>query len=136
MRLSLSFFASSTAAAHGSSARTRRTSLVSLSPTATEILFAIGAGDQVEAVDQYSYFPADAPVTDLSGFDPNVEASRVQLSEALPQTLAALDLQLELDIVDMAEGFDPATMLLGDGLHPNGIGDAHLAARWHAAWPD
>jgi iron complex transport system substrate-binding protein len=48
--------------------------IVSLSPTATEILFAIGAGDQVVAVDVFSYFPDEAPVTDLSGFDPNVEA--------------------------------------------------------------
>lgn len=48
--------------------------IVSLSPTATEILFAIGAGDQVVAVDSYSYFPEQAPVTELSGFDPNVEA--------------------------------------------------------------
>lgn len=48
--------------------------IVSLSPTATEILFAIGAGDQVVAVDVFSYFPDEAPVTNLSGFDPNVEA--------------------------------------------------------------
>ena len=48
--------------------------IVSLSPTATEILFAIGAGDQVIAVDEYSYYPPEAPVTDLSGWDPNVEA--------------------------------------------------------------
>ena len=48
--------------------------IVSLNPTATEMLFAIGAGDQVVAVDQFSYFPAEAPVTDLSGFDPNIEA--------------------------------------------------------------
>ncbi len=48
--------------------------IVSLSPTATEILFAIGAGDQVVAVDQFSYYPPEAPVTDLSGWDPNVEA--------------------------------------------------------------
>jgi iron complex transport system substrate-binding protein len=48
--------------------------IVSLSPTATEMLFAIGAGDQVEAVDDQSNYPSDAPVTDLSGFEPNVEA--------------------------------------------------------------
>ena len=48
--------------------------IVSLSPTATEILFAIGAGDQIVAVDQFSYYPPEAPVTDLSGWDPNVEA--------------------------------------------------------------
>ncbi len=50
------------------------TKIVSISPTSTEILFAIGAGDQVVAVDDYSNFPAEAPVTDLSGFQPNVEA--------------------------------------------------------------
>jgi iron complex transport system substrate-binding protein len=48
--------------------------IVSLSPTATEMLFAIGAGDQVVAVDEYSYYPAEAPVTSLSGFTPNLEA--------------------------------------------------------------
>jgi len=48
--------------------------IVSLSPSATEILFAVGAGDQVTAVDAFSYYPEEAPVTDLSGFDPNVEA--------------------------------------------------------------
>jgi len=48
--------------------------IVSLSPTATEDLFAIGAGDQVIAVDDQSNFPPEAPMTDLSGFEPNVEA--------------------------------------------------------------
>lgn len=48
--------------------------IVSLSATATEILFAIGAGDQVVAVDDQSNFPLDAPITDLSGYQPNVEA--------------------------------------------------------------
>lgn len=48
--------------------------IVSLSPSATEILFAIGAGDQVVAADEYSTYPADAPTTDLSAYDPNVEA--------------------------------------------------------------
>ena len=50
------------------------TSIVSLSPTATEMLFAVGAGDQVVAVDEFSYYPEEAPVTDLSGFEPNLEA--------------------------------------------------------------
>lgn len=48
--------------------------IVSLSPTATEMLYAIGAGDQVVAVDDRSDYPAEAPVTDLSGYTPNVEA--------------------------------------------------------------
>ena len=50
--------------------------IVSLSPTATEMLYAIGAGKQVVAVDDYSNFPAEAVAlgTALSGFEPNVEA--------------------------------------------------------------
>ncbi len=48
--------------------------IVSLSPTATEMLFAIGAGDQVVAVDQYSNFPSDAPAPSLDGFAPDLEA--------------------------------------------------------------
>jgi iron complex transport system substrate-binding protein len=48
--------------------------IVSLSPTATETLFAIGAGAQVIAVDDQSDYPKNAPRTTLSGFTPNVEA--------------------------------------------------------------
>lgn len=48
--------------------------IVSLSPTATESLFAIGAGPQVVAVDDQSDYPKSAPKTTLSGFTPNVEA--------------------------------------------------------------
>lgn len=48
--------------------------IVSLSPTATEMLFAIGAGPQVTAADDNSNHPAEAPRTDLSGFQPNAEA--------------------------------------------------------------
>ncbi len=51
----------------------RPTRIVSLSPTATEILFAIGAGPQVVAVDDRSSYPAEAPRTSLSGFTPNLE---------------------------------------------------------------
>ncbi|MCF2528514.1 ABC transporter substrate-binding protein [Yinghuangia soli] len=48
--------------------------IVSLTPSATEMLYAIGAGKQVVAVDDQSNFPAEAPKTELSGFKPNVEA--------------------------------------------------------------
>jgi iron complex transport system substrate-binding protein len=48
--------------------------IVSLSSTATEMLFEIGAGDQVVAVDDQSNYPEEAPMTDLSGFTPNIEA--------------------------------------------------------------
>ena len=52
----------------------RPSRIVSLSPTVTETLFAIGAGDQVVAVDSFSNYPPEAPVTDLSAFEPNIEA--------------------------------------------------------------
>lgn len=50
--------------------------IVSLSPTHTEILFAIGAGDQVVAVDNLSNFPPRAAkvATDMSAYEPNAEA--------------------------------------------------------------
>jgi cobalamin transport system substrate-binding protein len=48
--------------------------IVSLSPTATEMLFAIGAGGQVGAVDSNSNYPEEAPRTDLSAYQPNIEA--------------------------------------------------------------
>ncbi|GAB2928606.1 ABC transporter substrate-binding protein [Micromonospora polyrhachis] len=48
--------------------------IVSLSPATTEMLFAIGAGKQVVAVDNQSNYPPEAPKSDLSGFTPNAEA--------------------------------------------------------------
>jgi iron complex transport system substrate-binding protein len=54
--------------------RQRPQRIVSLSPTATESLFAIGAGRQVIAVDDQSDYPRNAPRTTLSGFIPNAEA--------------------------------------------------------------
>lgn len=53
---------------------TRPVSIISLSPTATEMLYAIGAGSQVKAVDDDSDYPPQAPMTKLSGYEPNVEA--------------------------------------------------------------
>jgi iron complex transport system substrate-binding protein len=48
--------------------------IVSMSPTATEMLFAIGAGPQVVAVDSDSNYPASVPKTSLSAYEPNAEA--------------------------------------------------------------
>jgi iron complex transport system substrate-binding protein len=52
--------------------------IVSLSPTATETLFAIGAGPQVQAVDEYSDFPAKAKSLSkahrIDALNPSVEA--------------------------------------------------------------
>ncbi|SDM88846.1 iron complex transport system substrate-binding protein [Allokutzneria albata] len=48
--------------------------IISLNPSSTEVLYAVGAGKQVVAVDDQSTFPAEAPKTTLSGFKPNLEA--------------------------------------------------------------
>ncbi len=72
-------------------------SIVSLSSVATEMLFAIGAGDQVVAVDDQSNYPAEAPMTDLSGFTPNLEAI----------------LSFEPDLVVIS--FDPGELVAGLG---------------------
>jgi iron complex transport system substrate-binding protein len=69
-----------TAAACGSdpasTAPTSSTAIISLSPSGTEMLFAIGAGPQVLAIDDQSNYPVEALTKehDLSGFEPNVEA--------------------------------------------------------------
>ena len=48
--------------------------IISLSPSITEILFEIGSGNQVIAVDNLSNYPNETPITDISAYDPNVEA--------------------------------------------------------------
>lgn len=82
--------------------------IVSLSPTATEILFAIGAGEQVIAVDEYSYFPPAAPVTDLSGWDPNVEAVLAYEPDLVVISNDANDLVASMEAVGVAVLINPA----------------------------
>lgn len=75
----------------------RPEAIVSLAPAATEMLYAIAAGDQVKAVDDNSNYPPDAPMTDLSAFDPNVEAVIAQepdlvvLSDDINDIVAGLE---------------------------------------------
>ncbi|HEX3807443.1 MAG TPA: ABC transporter substrate-binding protein [Gaiellaceae bacterium] len=63
-----------TAAAAAPKSTTVPDRIVSLSPSSTDDLFAIGAGKQVVAVDSYSTYPKQAPTTKLSAYTPNVEA--------------------------------------------------------------
>jgi iron complex transport system substrate-binding protein len=89
--------------------------IVSLSPTTTEDLFAIGAGRQVRAVDDQSNFPKSAPHTSLSALEPNLEAiavlrpDLVVISDDGPPTLAPGLRKLGLKVV-----IDPAARTLGD----------------------
>lgn len=71
--------------------------IVSLSPTATEMLYAIGAGAQVVAVDEQSNYPASAPTTKLSGFTPNIEA----IAAYAPDLVVAAD-----DTAGLVHGLD------------------------------
>ncbi len=102
--------------------------IVSLSPTATEMLFAVGAGDLVVAVDAFSYYPADAPVTDLSGYEPNVEAIA-----GFEPTLVVSEAPIEgLDAIGIENLVLPAAITIDDvyaqieliGAATGNVGDA------------
>ncbi|GHC93623.1 ABC transporter substrate-binding protein [Nocardiopsis terrae] len=81
--------------------------IVSLSPSNTEMLFAIGAGDRVEAADEYSNYPDEAPTTDLSGFTPGVEA----ISEYDPDLVILAD--SAIDTAEQLGAVDIPTLVLG-----------------------
>jgi iron complex transport system substrate-binding protein len=97
-----------------SSAADAPQAIVSLAATHTEILFAIGAGDQVIAVDDQSNFPpeADAVRTDLSGFEPNVEAIAGYEPDLVVLSEDPIQAQLESLGIDVWVG--PAAMTLED----------------------
>ncbi len=92
----------------------RPEAIISLSPTATEMLFAIGAGDQVVAADEYSDYPADAPTTALSGFDPNLEAIVAHEPDLVVLSGDANDVVAGLAAVDVPTLVLPAAEQLDD----------------------
>ena len=98
--------------------------VISLSPSATEILYAIGAGDMVVAVDKYSDYPDEAPTSELDGWQPNIEA----ISEYEPDMVVlgvnngdvisglerlGIDVIVQVPPADIAELYDQF-MELGD----------------------
>jgi len=88
--------------------------IISLSPTATEILFAIEAGGQVVAVDDQSNFPDEAPMTPLSGYTPNIES----IAEYQPDLVVASydpgDLVGGLEALEVATLLQPAASSMED----------------------
>jgi iron complex transport system substrate-binding protein len=88
--------------------------IISLSPTATEMLFAIGAGEQVIAVDDQSNHPPDAPTTDLSGFEPNVEAIASYEPDLLVYSTEPGDLGPTLEGLGITTMLLPAATTLDD----------------------
>ena len=90
------------------------TKVVSISPTATEMLFAIGAGDQVVAADSYSDYPAAAPTTDLSAYEPNVEAIAAYDPDLVVYSDDLGDLQKSLDKLHIPALQQPAAAAIDD----------------------
>lgn len=85
------------------------TAIISLSPTVTEMLFAIGAGSQVVAVDEFSNYPPEAPTTDLSGYTPNVEAIAGYQPDLVVISAYAEDLVPQLNSLDIPVHVAPDT---------------------------
>jgi iron complex transport system substrate-binding protein len=95
--------------------------IVSLSPSATEILYAVGAGDQVEAVDQQSDYPEGVPTTDMDALEPNVEALLaydpdlvIIDNENEEITTALSDLDIPVIVQPAAVTFDDVTDQIGE----------------------
>jgi iron complex transport system substrate-binding protein len=88
--------------------------IVSLSPTATEMLFAIGAGDQVVAVDSNSNYPAEAPRTDLSAYQPNIEAIAGHKPDLVVYSDDPGELKAGLDKLSIPVLHQPAATSLDD----------------------
>ena len=90
------------------------TRIVSLAPTATEMLFAIGAGGQVVAVDDFSNYPEDAPISDLSGFEPNIEAIAAYEPDLVVVSDDINDVVASLTAIDIPVVHNPAATTLDD----------------------
>ena len=88
--------------------------IVSLSPTATEMLFAIGAGEQVVAVDDQSNYPPGAPMTSLSAYKPNVEAIAGYRPDLVVIADGTGELRASLEKVDLEVLSAPSAKTIDD----------------------
>ncbi len=109
----------------------RPTAIMSLSPSSTEMLYAIGAGPQVKAVDQYSDYPPGTPRTTLSALTPNVEAIVAKKPDlvVVSQDTAGLSSKLAAFSIPVLVLAAPATV--GGALAQYdelGLATGHLAA--------
>ena len=90
--------------------------IISLSPTATEMLFAIGAGGNVVAVDSHSNYPKDAPLTNLSALEPNLEAIASYKPDLVIIAFEIGNLKVDLNAVGIEVLMLPATPTVEDAL--------------------
>jgi iron complex transport system substrate-binding protein len=122
-------------AANGEVAFDRRPErIVSLSPTATEMLFAIGAGGQVVAVDDNSNYPPEAPMTKLSGYQPNVEAIAKFNPDLVVIATDPGDLEKSLKALGISVLLEPAAKSLDDSyaeIEQLGAATGHVADAAH-----
>ena len=88
--------------------------IVSLSPTATEMLFEIGAGEQVVAVDDQSNYPDGVPSSDLSGYEPNIEAIASYDPDLVVYATEPGDLGSSLEGLGIPALLQPAAVTLED----------------------
>jgi iron complex transport system substrate-binding protein len=94
--------------------RRRPARIVSLSPTGTEILFTIGAGTQVVAVDENSNHPPRAPRTPLSGLNPNIEALATYEPDLVIYSAESGNLGTSLQTIGIPAILQPAARHLSD----------------------
>jgi iron complex transport system substrate-binding protein len=88
--------------------------IVSLAPTETEILFAIGAGSQVVAADSLSDYPPEAPKTSLSAYQPNVEAIAAYHPDLVVITNDIKNLVKSLGALSIPVVLEPAATTIDD----------------------
>lgn len=90
--------------------------IVSLSATATEMLYALGAQDQIVAVDNYSNYPQEAAdfATRIDAFEPSVEAIAELDPTVVLLTYDPGDLQAQLEKLGIKVWIGAAAATLDD----------------------
>lgn len=111
--------ADTTAAAEGDTASEKKMAaerIVSLSATATEMLYALGAEDQIVAVDNFSNYPQAAAdfATKIDAFEPSVEAIAELDPTVVLLTYDPGDLQAQLEKLGIKVWIGAAAATLDD----------------------
>lgn len=88
--------------------------IVVLAPSLTETVYAVGAGDQVIAVDDQSNYPEGVPSTSLSGYEPNIEAIADEEPDLVIASDGPDDLVKGLETVDVPVLMLPAAVDLDE----------------------
>jgi iron complex transport system substrate-binding protein len=95
------------------------------------MLFAIGAGDQVVAVDDQSNYPPQAPMTKLSGYQPNVEAIANHNPDLVVASNSPGNLLKSLGRLSLPALLEPAAKTLDDTygqIEELGVATGHVSA--------